>query len=299
MKFGVIGMGSAGVRHARNLMQLGHRVFAYDPHVTEAAKSCFNYIDDAVKLTEQVDAVVIASPTESHVHFIGHAIVAKKHIFVEKPIASIYQIDHLRCLLQEAAAQKLVVQVGCNQRFNKGIIVAKQQLMNDQSPFGGVRYAIFTCSQANTKYTEDVETNWGAHEVDLAQHILGPIVDRRFLLEGEISKAQQAHFAFKHRSGALSFVNLDYFGNPEYRHALIHCERGFIDVDLVKQTIILAKGNGSPRENDMRNGNIDHTYVAEMRVFIDSINAGQPTSYAATGWDGLRTLQAIAGKIGY
>src|SRR5262245_28746377 len=128
MRVGVIGMGSIGVRHARNLMQLGHRVYAYDTAVTEAAQSNFNYIYDIVEFFKSIEAVVIATPTDLHAIYLGHAVAAKKPAFVEKPLGAIPQIDCLRNLISEAGRNEMIVQVGCNQRYNKGIIAAKQKL---------------------------------------------------------------------------------------------------------------------------------------------------------------------------
>jgi myo-inositol 2-dehydrogenase/D-chiro-inositol 1-dehydrogenase len=76
-----------------------------------------------------VDAVVIATPSDSHRELMEQALRAGKHVFVEKPIAGTME-DALAIV--EAAAQHphQVVQVGFCERFNPQFIEAKRAVEN-------------------------------------------------------------------------------------------------------------------------------------------------------------------------
>jgi phosphoglycerate dehydrogenase-like enzyme len=56
MKIGILGLGSIGSRHAKNLKAMGHEVLGYDPARGTHSR-------DAVL---EADAIIIASPTTKH-----------------------------------------------------------------------------------------------------------------------------------------------------------------------------------------------------------------------------------------
>ena len=62
---GVIGLGSIGARHARNLKTLGYRVIGHDP-VIELTKDGVLYCPKAETVFASADAIIIAGPTELH-----------------------------------------------------------------------------------------------------------------------------------------------------------------------------------------------------------------------------------------
>ena len=77
------------------------------------------------------DAVIVAAPTAHH-HEIGLAVLrAGRHLFVEKPIAAtLEQADEM---IAEAAARRLVLQVGHIERYSAAI-VALREAMGDFAP---------------------------------------------------------------------------------------------------------------------------------------------------------------------
>src|SRR5262245_60424649 len=87
MKFLVIGLGSIGTRHARNLLALGHEVYGLETDgrdITKILPGLKGPSEDEIK---QVDAFIIATPTFLHAQQIQWACELGKHVFVEKPIA--------------------------------------------------------------------------------------------------------------------------------------------------------------------------------------------------------------------
>ena len=118
--FGVIGTGAIGRLHAQHLVSRvpGARLVAVSDVVAEAAESCAQttgstaYSDHhALLANPQVEAVVIASPPDTHAAIIEDAAAAGKQIFSEKPIdCTLDKIDRAIVAVTRAGVK---LQVDC------------------------------------------------------------------------------------------------------------------------------------------------------------------------------------------
>lgn len=130
----LIGIGRIGEVHARTLARLGHlgrfamivdpredvaRTLAAELNVPKVATDPGDAFDDP-----GIDAVVIASPTDTHAPCIEAAARAGKAIFTEKPIA----LDLATTDAAIAAVEKAGVrmQVGFQRRFDRGYLAAHE-----------------------------------------------------------------------------------------------------------------------------------------------------------------------------
>lgn len=90
-------------------------VGVYNPHIDSAKKYCEHFhlkfgTDDLNVFLEQIDAVYIASPHETHGDYIRQALERKKHVLCEKPMVLkkeeamvLYELaDKNKCVLMEA-----------------------------------------------------------------------------------------------------------------------------------------------------------------------------------------------------
>lgn len=255
MKFLVIGLGSIGMRHAKNLLDMGHEVYVFDTKLPELPR--MPNLKWSVSLDDKVDGWIIASPTSTHKMYLEEAINGGHHVFVEKPIAN--KPDGIAELLTEAKQRNLVVMVGNNLRFNSAIQEAKKYC-------GKPEKAIFTIRQRNTKYKESVILNWGAHEIDEALYLLGPAK-----VESACGTDKDAQVFLRHENGCLSEIYLDYITDPEVRYGHIFRTDG-----------VQCRYNKIVQDSD---------YVDEMQAFVDRVN-GKKT-LGATAEDGLETLKLI------
>ena len=93
LRGGVIGAGVFGGYHARQYARLPGVTFVgvYDPHPERAAKVAMplggRAFADLESLLAEVDVVTVASPASHHAEQALAAIVAGRHVYVEKPIA--------------------------------------------------------------------------------------------------------------------------------------------------------------------------------------------------------------------
>jgi len=115
--------------------------------------------DDLIK-DDKVDAIVIATPTETHFELARQSLAAGKHVFVEKPIATSKQ----ECddLLDLARLKKLHLFVGHVFVYNAGIRAVKKYIESQE--LGSIYYVNLTRTNLGPIRT-DVNAFW-----DLAPH---------------------------------------------------------------------------------------------------------------------------------
>lgn len=121
LKAGVAGAGVFGGYHAEKYAALNGvklvAIYDVDPARAAAAAARFESIPftDYEAFLKAVDIATIASPAKSHFSLAEAAIVAGKHILVEKPLTlDLEEADRLNMLASE---KELVVQVGHQERF--------------------------------------------------------------------------------------------------------------------------------------------------------------------------------------
>lgn len=274
MRFGIVGYGSIGQRHANNLRGMGHDVRVYDP--IYRAESHFSF--EAQLYDSDVEAVIIATPSIFHEGPLRACIERGKHVLIEKPIST--SVGALPELLQAADDKGLVVMMGNNLRFHPAIEQTQAFLM--QGLPGKPLWANFILAQFNDKYRDSVVLNWGAHEVDVAMHLFGPAsVQCASVTDDE----RIADFVLLHESGVRSSFHLDYVTPVEIREAWIACEDHNIGIDFAGRKISLGKwaqGLG---------GTWDDDYVSEAKAFVDRI--GGRAGAGARGRDGLEVLKVL------
>lgn len=126
-KVGVVGVGHLGSQHARIYSELAKRspgqcqfVGVYDPDrikvraLTE--KHGGGTFESAEELANFVDAVSVATPTETHYEIARIFLERGKHVLVEKPICN--NVADAEKLVRLARENNCVLQVGHVERFN-------------------------------------------------------------------------------------------------------------------------------------------------------------------------------------
>jgi predicted dehydrogenase len=136
MRVAVIGLGSAGARHARNLLDLGHEVVGFDP-VASPPHEDVELSDTLEAAIGRADAVIVASPNSLHAEQALAALELRKPVLVEKPLA----VTVVDAELITAAAERTgaVCGVAMNLRFHPGVVRLKRLV--DEGALGDVRFA--------------------------------------------------------------------------------------------------------------------------------------------------------------
>ena len=281
---GVIGLGSIGMRHAKNLREMGHHVWGYDTDMSKRTEFGFEYTSDPLRWKE-VDGVVIAGPSDQH------AVEALEGppvpLFVEKPIGV-----SRGCLEILQMYPPKILMVGYNLRFHSCVKKAKEWI--DAGRIGTPLWANFTLGQFSEKepYLRDgVILNW-SHELDLALYLLGPAVLAGSSTRLTDGKDDMTDILLTHKSGCRSTVHLDYLSKPEIRNHRIIGTEGGIEIELShSRTATLVKGTKGLELADSLHGadTWNDNYIEEMQAFLDRIDGKE--TIGCTGAEALEVLK--------
>jgi predicted dehydrogenase len=295
MKVLVVGCGSIGERHIRNLKSfLEGSIVACDldeEKLTHIGKKydveiCMNY--DEV-LSKDVDCVLVCTPTNTHVDLAKKALIAGCHVFVEKPLSN--KLEGIDELIRLGKERNRIIFVGFNLRFNKCLRKIKEWLyageigkvVSVRAHFG---YS-FLQRKVGTDYREDYagrESMGGGvifdaiHEIDYLRWLFGEI-DEVFCYSDKLSQLNidvedLAEMLFKFRSGIIGSVHLDFIQLPYCRSCkIIGCE-GTIEWNLgtIEQNFV----DGIARLYSLKSGNWQTCqgedwnvmYLEEIKHFI-------------------------------
>ncbi len=309
MIFGVLGFGSIGSRHAKNLLSLGQKVAIYDPSSERcdlAENSGIDIFSERHSLIEKSTALIIASPNQFHLNDLKDGIGANCHCFVEKPIS--HTIVGLEAILDQAEEKNRKIFCGLNLRFNPATLKAKTLI--EKKVIGQPQWATLTSShylpdwrpQQNflEGYTADRFTGGVIfdiiHEFDLANYLLGP--GRTILAAarntGAINLPSEdcADIILAHNSGIHSNLHLDYVTRPTQRITKIGAPQGVIEINFVTRTVSHNNKNGD-LENyyDFSQTNSNDDYKNEMTAFINCIKNNSPSP--CSGYDGIKVLKQV------
>jgi len=283
---GVIGLGFIGMRHAKNLLAMGHAVIAYDPDDSRikqflSLKGKGNWLSierDLLIGAVKTDGIVIATPTEYHYSSISSLLCGKEPpLFVEKPIGTTVH--------NFMAGVRMV---GYNLRFHSCVKKAKEWL--DAGLIGKPLWANFTCAQYNDKpaYQRDgVILNW-SHEIDLALYLLGNGSVAGSSTRLSDGRDDMTDILLTHESGCRSHIHLDYLTNPELRISSIIGTEGKIVIDL-KARQALKLHNDGIEDLIVCKDSFDENYIEEMQAFLDRID--EKETIGCSGGEGLEVLK--------
>lgn len=249
----VMGCGSIGKRHIRNLLTLGVRpIVAYDPQADRIRDVQAQFPIETVESLERAWAmnptvVLITAPTSLHVPLAVEAAEHGCHLFIEKPLSDRHDAAVER-LLAAVRERGLVTLVGCNLRFHPtlrhvkqlcdahavGRIVAARvevgQYLPDWHPWEDYRQGYSARSELGGGVILDA-----IHELDYIRWLLGDVAAVAAfagkLSELTIDTEDVAAILLRFASGAIGEIHLDYVQRVASRSCHLIGEEGTIRWD--------------------------------------------------------------------
>ncbi len=130
LKVGVVGTGYLGKIHTKllkthqNIDFIG--IYDADNQTAQNVANEFSVtsFDNLDKLTEQCDALIVATPTSTHYETASKIIEKGKHVFIEKPITA--SIEEAEKLVKLAKEKNVKIQVGHIERFNPALLAVEK-----------------------------------------------------------------------------------------------------------------------------------------------------------------------------
>lgn len=232
IKIGIIGCGYWGPNHIRIFSHLPNCQVSYCSDLNEerlkAIKNLFPQVEtvkDYKKVLEDpsVDAVCIASPTNTHFALTQEALEKGKHVLCEKPLA--LKPEECSTLKDLAKKQKKVLMVGHVFIFNPGIVRLREYMQSGE--LGRIFYAHSERTNLGP-FRYDVNALW-----DLAPHDISIF---NFLLDScPKSVSARGHKCLGNTLEDLAFVTLEY---PD--SVLVHIHVSWLDPRKVRQITIIG-----------------------------------------------------------
>ncbi|MBV9695323.1 MAG: inositol 2-dehydrogenase [Gammaproteobacteria bacterium] len=220
----VIGCGRIGRLHAQVLARHARAslVAVFDAVAAVAAQIAGELHAKAAASIEEVladrsvHAVVIASPTATHVPLIGAAVKAGKAVFCEKPID--LNLEPAVACWREIASLQPRVMLGFNRRFDASFSALRERLQ--AGAIGKLELAIITSRDPAPPGAEYLKGSGGLfrdmsiHDFDMARWLAGEIVEVHALganlvdpLFGELNDIDTSAITLRAASGALLQIN--------------------------------------------------------------------------------------------
>lgn len=316
MRIAILGCGSIGRRHARNLTTLGQNdlvLFDPDPAARIALEGAPSVL--FVETLEEIwrshpEVILVTSPSHLHVPQALEAARRGCDLFVEKPLSHDWNgVDEL---CSEIEKRGLVSMVGCNMRFHPGPARVKQLL--EAGAIGRVIAArIVTGSYLpdwrpgtdyRDGYSASAERGGGAildciHEIDLSLWYLGPgtVVGAAAVPAWSIGLQVEglAEILIRHDSGALSSVHLNFVERGYRRACRLLGSEGAISWDFGDGGVVWQGSDGRARARYERPDDwcVNSMYVDEMKHFLECVSAR--TTPQGTLEEGSRALGIALG----
>jgi UDP-2-acetamido-3-amino-2,3-dideoxy-glucuronate N-acetyltransferase len=177
VKIAVIGAGVWGKNLVRNFHQLGclHAVCDTSSTAFQETMAAFPKVSvcsdfNDILQDSAVDAVVIATPAQTHFELAKQALLHNKDVFVEKPLAlNAYEGEVLAKLAHE---QNRILMVGHLLQYHPAVVVLKQ-LVNNGS-LGKLRY-ISSSRLSSRRALQEGGVLWdlAPHDISLVLSLLG------------------------------------------------------------------------------------------------------------------------------
>jgi myo-inositol 2-dehydrogenase / D-chiro-inositol 1-dehydrogenase len=310
----VLGCGRIGRVHARNVARnpRARLVTVFDvagaaaqQTATELGVKAARSLDEVLS-DPGVQAVLIATPTDTHVPLITAAVKARKVVLCEKPVD--LDPERARACWSEIARHDPRVMIGFNRRFDPSFRRLRERLRSGE--IGALELALITSRDPAPPPPSYIKSSGGLmrdmtiHDFDMARYLAGDIAQLHAfaanLVDPEISKLgdfDTCVLSLRARSGALLQIN-----NSR------RCAYGYDQrIEAFGTDGMLQAGNQYPTSVESwsaaRTGARDavlnffieryrEAYEAELDAFISSVEEGRAVSPDFS--DGLKALELAA-----
>ena len=302
LRFAQFGAGRIGAIHAANLASTGATQLRYVVDVNAAAAAALaaqhgaQVTDIATALGDPaIDAVIIASSTDTHAELIIAAARAGKAIFCEKPIdLSLRRVDQCLAAVKQA---KVPMFVAFNRRFDPSFAALHARIARGE--IGNVEQVIVTSRDPGLPPIAYIKVSGGQfrdmtiHDFDMARWLLGEEPTEVFaygscLVDPAVGKAGDTDTVMvlmKTASGRQAHINNSRRASYGYDQRLeVHGSKGR-----------LLAGNRTPTTVELANGtNVSadkplyffleryaEAYRAELAAFVDAVSNRKPMPVGA------------------
>lgn len=307
LRVAAIGVGSLGRHHARNYAELAaegrvEMVGVCDTNVETSTSIAVSHRCEGFtewrELLNQVDAVSIATPTETHCEIACAFLESGVHVLVEKPIAM--TLDEADRMIAAASASGAKLMVGQLERFNPAMIALKPHVtrplyfeIHRVSPF------------PNRSLDVDVVLDVMIHDLDAIQWLVGEdvkVTEVRAVGIPVISdKVDAANARIEFENGAVANITASRIGTEKIRKTRFYQTNAYVVLDYATKFASLTSLDPEA-SHPLAGISINRLQIndveplrAEIMAFLDCIEDDKTPP--VTGEDGRRALALAVGVL--
>ena len=320
VKFAVLGCGRIGRMHALNLARHPRAELTYVYDVADDAAAATAQATgareagdvEAILAAREVEAVLIASSTDTHLDLLVRAVEAGKAVLCEKPIdLDLAKVD---ATWERIKGRDPIVMVGFNRRFDPSFKALRERIRGGE--IGKLEQVIITSRDPGPPPVAYIRVSGGLfrdmaiHDFDMARYLMGDIaavhaiganqVDPAIEEAGDIDAAMITLVA---KSGAICQISnsrRSAYGYDQRVEAF--GERGMLQAGNQRPTTLSFWGAAATDAKDpVLNFFIERytpAYNAEIGHFVDCVERGTaPLVSYRDGREALRLADAALASM--
>jgi predicted dehydrogenase len=314
LRIGIVGAGRMGRVHATAFSEfpLSEVVGVYDPDDSRARAFAedFGIPKVAASLAElvdagEVDAVIVASPFDTHLEPTVAALRAGKHGLCEKPLATVP--DEARAMADEAARAGRVLMPGFNLRYEPRYRMVKDWLRADDR---GELVSMYL--RRNRPIQEplvsDIAFENASHDVDVALWLSERRVERVYALQGRRSPGERPRGFWalaELEGGVVANFEVVWMVPPAARiergdSFQLIAERGMAHLDISHNGTSFWQDDGYLRRDPILDANSVNPISLAMRSEAEDfarIVRGDWSRSEASLTDAVHTVEVVAAMV--
>jgi len=313
IQVGIIGAGRIAYVHAHNIVR--NIPFAdvkgvSDPYLTEKAKAWIselgitNIYDNyqALLQDDEIQAIIICSPTDTHAQLIRESVQAGKDVFCEKPMD--LNSSEIKKTLEVVKASGKKVQVGFNRRFDHNFAALREAVVTKK--IGDLHLVRITSRDPSPPPVSYVKSSGGLfkdmtiHDFDMVRFLTGSEVDEIFaygsvLVDkaiGEAGDIDTAVVSMKMANGSIAYIENSRKAVYGYdQRAEVFGSAGAMESrNDVPNTAIFSGKDGVTGEKPLYFflERYNDAFTAEMKAFLEAVRDDVDVPVGAV--DGLNSV---------
>ena len=302
MKILVLGCGSIGSRHAKNLKRLGIKdIILCDLNIERATnlgkkiKTKFIFTDYKIAVKENPDTVaaLICIPTSHHINPSIFFAKNKINLFIEKPLS--HNLQNIRKLANLVKKNNLIAMMGHAYMFEEGFLKLRSLLQKNtvgkiihvSYPQGMYLPDWHPKMDYRVEYTARKDLGGGAL-LTLTSHsfyVLEWLVDKIKIIHGswignlgklDVDVNDSAFFLFETNSGIIIESHNDFIVRVHHHKLIVEGEKGRLEYDFALKKVNVFVHKKPSKVIPVSKDNNDR-FVKEIKYFITLLkNKKQP-----------------------
>ena len=309
LRFGILGAGRIGQVHADGMAAVpAAKLVAVADPFADAAKAmqdkhgCDTRTIEEIEASDDIDAVVICTPTDTHADLIERFARAGQAVFCEKPID--LSIERVKDCLKVVEETGTFLMVGFQRRFEPDFNVLKNAI--DDGRIGAVEMITLTSRDPGPPPYEYIERCGGIfrdmtiHDFDVARWLLDEDVETvqaagSVLVDpkiGELGDFDSANVILRTASGRQCVISNSRRATYGYDQRIeVHGSKGAVSAqNHAEARVEFAGPDGYTRPPNMHFFITRYAaaYAAEISAFVEALEKGAPPP--VSGRDGLMAL---------